>query len=54
MKYKLNEILLGEGYVAPASKVVELLSEGVLCGSGDNPTTIYDWVEDDPDNDLVF
>lgn len=52
MKFKQNEILLGEKYVAPVSKVIELQSEGVLCGSN-GQFSLPTW-QQDPDEGLNF
>lgn len=32
----------GQDYVSPSSKVVEILTEGILCSSLDNPGRGYD------------
>lgn len=52
MKSKQHEILLWGGYVAPVSKVVELQSEGVLCGSN-GQFSLPTW-QQDPDEGLNF
>jgi hypothetical protein len=39
-----NIILCGSSYEAPAVRVLDIMSEGVLCASGD--FSIGDWEED--------